>query len=87
MEFNNLNPNILNFLHNEWRDLEVNGTIDTQRVFEKFSNISVKNIRDALYSMQRKDLIKIILSEDRISLTRKGMSKKSIEALLIANRH
>ena len=87
MEFNNLNPNILNVLHNEWRYLKSSETINTQKVFEEFSDIPAENIRDALYSMQRKGLIEIIPPGDKISLTRRGLSQQSIEALLFSDHH
>jgi len=82
MEFNNLNPNILNVLHNEWRHLKSGESINSKKVFEVFSDIPAENIKYALYSMQRKGLIEIIPPGDKISLTRRGLSKESIEALL-----
>ena len=82
MEFNNLNPNILYFLHNEWRHLKSGESINSEKVFEVFSDIPAENIREALYSMQRMDLIELIPPGDKISLTRRGLSKESVEALL-----
>jgi len=87
MEFNNLNHNILFFLHNEWGNLKSGETINTQKVFEEFSDIQAENIKDALYLMQRKGLIEIIPPSDKISITRRGLSKQSVEALLSSNRH
>ena len=87
MEFNNLNPNILNLLHNERRNSKASETINTEKVFEAFSDIPAENIRDALFSMQRKNLIKLIPPGDKISLTRRGLSQQSIETLLRSNHN
>lgn len=87
MEFNNLSPNILDFIHHEWRHLKSSETINTQKVFEVFSDIPAENIRDALVSMQKKGLIELIPPGDGISLTQRGLSQQSIEALLSSNHH
>ena len=87
MEFNNLSPNILDFIHHEWRHLKSSETINTQKVFEEFLDIPAENIKDALYLMQRKGLIEIIPPSDKISITRRGLSKQSVEALLSSNHH
>jgi hypothetical protein len=82
MKFKNLNPNILYFLRNKWQHLKASEKIDTQEVFEEFSDIPTENIRDAIYSMQREKLIELIPPGDKITLTQGGLSQQSIDALL-----
>jgi hypothetical protein len=81
MRFKNLKLNILDYLQNEYEGVNLSEPVKAQKVLEQFSAIPAKNIRDAIYSMEQKGLIKIISSDDSISLTRKGMSKKSLGAL------
>ena len=82
MKFRNLTPNILYVLRSEWRRHNSDSTVNTQKLYDKFSDIPAEHIEDALLSLQKKGLLKVMPPGNRVFLTRSGQSKESITALL-----
>ena len=75
MIFNNIERNILYLLGNEWLRSKSLGPFDTGKIFEKFSDIPDKNMKDALGSMKERGFVELTSNYRKISLTSKGLSK------------
>ena len=75
MKFNNIERNILYLLGKKWLKSKSLGPFDTGAIFEKFSDIPEKNMKDALGSMKEKGLVELTSNYRKIYLTSKGLSK------------
>jgi hypothetical protein len=75
MKFNNIELNILYLLGNEWLKSGIQGPFDTGPIFDAFSDIPHKNMKDALESIKERGLVKLTPNYRRIYLTQKGLSK------------
>jgi RIO-like serine/threonine protein kinase len=82
MKFRNLSPNVLYVLRNEYRRKNSDATVNTQKLYDEFSDIPAKDIENSLHALQRRGLLQIMPQGNQVSLTRSGLSKKSIAALL-----
>lgn len=75
MKFNNIDRNILHILGNKYLNSESLGPHSTTGLFDRFSEIPDKNMKDALDSMKAKGLINFPPDYRYLSLTQKGLSK------------
>jgi hypothetical protein len=75
MEFKNIERNILYLLGNEWLTSGTLDSFDTDWIFDEFSDIPDKNIRNAMNSIKEKGLVELTPNDSRISLTPKGLLK------------
>ena len=75
MKFNNIERNILYLLGKEWLKSKSLGPFDTGKIFDKFSDIPDKNMKDALESMRARGFVELTSNYRNISLTQKGLSK------------
>jgi hypothetical protein len=82
MKFRNLSPNVLYVLRNEYRRKNSGATVNTQKLYDEFSDIPAKHIENSLHALQKRGLLQIMPTGNQVSLTRSGLSKKSIAALL-----
>jgi hypothetical protein len=75
MKFKNIERNILYLLSNEYLKSGIPGPFDTRMIFDKFSDIPDKNIKDALMFINKKGFVDLTSNFRTISLTQKGLSK------------
>ncbi|MGD8765973.1 MAG: hypothetical protein PVG87_26940 [Desulfobacteraceae bacterium] len=75
MGFKNIRRNIMYLLGNEWLKSGILGPFDIKLIFNRFSDIPDKNIKDALRSINKKGLVELTSNYHNISLTQKGLSK------------
>ena len=75
MKFKNIERNILYLLGEEWLKSKSLGPFDTGGIFNKFSDIPDKNMKDALGSMKERGFVELTSNYNKITLTPKGLSK------------
>ena len=75
MKINNIGRNILYLLGKEWLKSGTLGPFDTKWIFDKFSDIPDKNMKDALREIKERGFVKLTSNYRNISLTQKGLSK------------
>ena len=75
MKFNNIERNILYLLGDEWLKLGTLGPFDTKWIFDKFSDIPDKDMKEALRSIKQRGFVELTSTYGNISLTQKGLSK------------
>ena len=75
MKFNNIERNILYLLGDKWLSSGVLGPFDTDWIFEKFSDIPHKNVKNALRMIKNKGFVDFPSNYRKISLTQNGLSK------------
>lgn len=75
MKFNNIDRNILYLLGNKWLKSKSLGPHSTLGLFNSFSEIPDKSLKDALDSLKAKGLVKFPSNRRYLSLTQKGLSK------------
>jgi hypothetical protein len=75
MKFKNIERNILYLLGKEWLKSKSLGPFDTGGIFNKFSDIPDKNMKDALGSMKERGFVELTSNYNKITLTPKGLSK------------
>ena len=75
MKLNNIDRNILYLLSNEYLKSGILGPYDTKLIFDKFSDIPDKNMKDALKSINKRGFVDLVSNYRTISLTQKGLWK------------
>jgi predicted transcriptional regulator len=75
MKFNNIDRNILHLLGNKWLKSKSLGPHRSMGLFDRFSEIPDKNLKDALDSLKAKGLVEFSSNYRDLSLTQKGLSK------------
>ncbi|MGD2099394.1 MAG: hypothetical protein PVG35_17595 [Desulfobacterales bacterium] len=75
MKFNNIERNILYLLGDKWLNSGTLGPFDTEWIFDNFSDIPHKNMKNALWSIKNRGLVDFPSNYRKISLTQKGLSK------------
>ena len=75
MKFNNIERNILYLLGDKWLKSGSRGPFDTGWIFNRFSDIPDKNLKDAMNSIKDRGFVEFPLDYGHISLTQKGLSK------------
>ena len=80
MEFINLERNILYCIGDEWIQSKKLKAFKKKLLFEEFSDISGKNIEDAIESLKNNKFLEMTPENDRVILTQKGLSQ--IEVML-----
>ena len=75
MKFNNIERNILYLLGDKWLNSGDLGPFETKWIFDKFSDIPDKNVKNALRSIKDKGLVDFPSNYRKISLTQNGLSK------------
>ena len=75
MKFNNIDRNILHLIGNIWLKSKSLGPHSSLGLFDRFSEIPDKNLKDALNSLQAKGLVEFSTNYRYLSLTQKGLSK------------
>lgn len=78
MEFKNIERNILYMLAKEWLKSGTLGPFQTKWIFDEFSDIPDKNMKEALRSIKDSGLVQLTSNYGAISLTQKGLSKIKI---------
>jgi hypothetical protein len=82
MKFNNIERNILYLLSNEYlKSGGILSSFDTKLIFDQFSDIPDKNMKDALKSINERGLVDLTSNYRTLSLTQKGLSKIRIISL------
>jgi hypothetical protein len=75
MKFKNIERNIMYLLGTEWLKSENLGPFDTKLIFDEFSDIPDKNLKDAIRSIKEGGFVEMTSNYRNISLTQKGLSK------------
>jgi hypothetical protein len=75
MKFANIERNILYLLGEEWLKSKTLESFDTKWIFDQFSDIPDKNMKDALMSIKEQGFVKLTSNNRNISLTQKGLLK------------
>jgi hypothetical protein len=75
MEINNIERNIMYLLAKEWLKSGSSGPFDTDWIFESFSDIPDKNIKEALLLIEKTGYAELASNYRRIAITQKGLSK------------
>jgi hypothetical protein len=75
MKFNNIERNILYLLGDKWLSSGVLGPFDTEWIFDNFSEIPDKNVKNALQTIKNQGLVDFPSNYRKISLTQNGLSK------------
>ncbi|MEE4264267.1 MAG: hypothetical protein V2I56_16395 [Desulfobacteraceae bacterium] len=75
MKINNIERNIIYLLGRKWIESKTPGPFDTDWIFDKFSDIPDRNMKEALQSLKEDGYVELTSNYRRISLTRKGLSK------------
>jgi hypothetical protein len=75
MEIKNIERNIMYLLGNEWLKSNTLGPFDTMLIFDEFSDIPDKNLKDAINTIDEGGFVELSSNYRNISLTQKGLSK------------
>jgi len=75
MKIHNIDRNVLYMLGKEWLKSGTPGPFDTGWIFDEFSDIPEKNMKEALRSIKASGYVELTPNFRSISLTRKGLSK------------
>ena len=75
MKINNIERNIMYLLGKKWIESKTPGPFGTDWIFDEFSDIPDKNMKEALQSIKQDGYVELTSNYRRISLTRKGLSK------------
>jgi hypothetical protein len=74
MKINNIDRNILYLLGEKWLKTGTLGPFETGWIFDEFSDIPEKNMKDALMAIKASGYVKLTSNLRGISLTKKGVS-------------
>ena len=75
MKINNIDRNVLYLLGKKWLKSGTSGPFDTGWIFDEFSDIPEKNMKEALRSIKESGYVELTPNFRSISLTQKGLSK------------